>query len=360
MARNLESMLDAVLDGVVLLDANGDVEFLNPEACRILDTSAEAALGLSIDGVLGADHSVVKLARTVLANGRAAIEREHPVERRQAEELSVDVAVSPLLDGHAIDGAVLMLRDCTISNTLHALVSERERLSSFGRIAAGIAHEVKNPLGGIRGAAEILASRAQDARSAAAADLIVSEVDRIAVLLDDFMVFTRGEDLRLSSVNIHRVLDSVLALIAHDPMSEGIAIEREFDPSIPELLGDSDRLVQVFLNLCRNALQALEADGGTLVLTTRMTLDHRLSLPDGHRVPTLLVELADTGRGIPADVLENLATPFFTTRPAGTGLGLAVARHWITRHEGSLRIESEPGEGTTVRVALPLKQLQSS
>jgi two-component system nitrogen regulation sensor histidine kinase GlnL len=356
MARNLESMLDAVLDGVVLLDADGDVEFLNSEACRILEISSESALSLSIDTVLGNQHSISKLSRTVLASGRAAIEREHPIERRLAEPLIVDVAVSPLLAGHTVDGAVLMLRDCTIRNSLQEMVAQREALLSFGRIAAGIAHEVKNPLGGIRGAAEILAARAQDERSRRAAEIIVRESDRIAHLVDDFMVFAQGEELRLSQVNIHRVLDEVLALVSLDPLSAGIQIEREFDPSIPELLADSDRLEQVFLNLVNNALQAMEEAGGTLVISTRMSLDHRLSSSDGRHLPTVLVELSDSGPGIEPSVLENLATPFFTTRVGGTGLGLAVARHWVTRHEGTLRLDSGPSLGTTARVALPLRR----
>ena len=356
MARNLESMLDAVLDGVVLLDVDGDIEFLNSEACRILETSSEAALSLSIESVLGARHSIAKLSRTVLATGRASIEREHPIERRGAAVFVVDVAVSPLLEGHTVDGVVLMLRDCTIQHSLQEQVGQREALAAFGHIAAGIAHEVKNPLGGIRGAAEILGSRAEDESSRKAADIIVREVERIALLIEDFMVFAQGEDLRFAPVNIHRVLDEVLTLVEHDSLSSGVRIDREFDPSIPELLGVFDRLVQVFLNLTRNALQAMGDAGGALVITTRMSLDHRLSSADGRHLPTVVIELADTGPGIEPAILENLATPFFTTRPGGTGLGLAVARHWITRHGGTLRLDSEPGLGTTARVALPLNR----
>jgi two-component system nitrogen regulation sensor histidine kinase GlnL len=357
VARNLESTLDAVPDGVVLLDANGDVEFLNHEACRILETSAEMALGVSIDAVVGVDHPIAKLSRIVLASGRAAIEREQVVDRRLAGDVVVEVAASPLLEGHTVDGVALMLRDCAIQNNLQEIVAQREALSSFGRIAAGIAHEVKNPLGGIRGAAEILAVRAQDAKSRSTAELIIREVDRIALLVDDFAVLSRGEELRLVPANIHRVIDDVLALTDLESISARVVVERNFDPSIPELLGDVDRLSQVFLNLARNALQAMEEKGGELIISTRMTLDHRLSSADGHHRPTLLVEFADTGPGVEPAVLEKLATPFFTTRPDGTGLGLTVARHWVARHEGTLRVESTPGLGTTVRVALPITEL---
>jgi len=356
VARDLESMLDAMLDGVVLLNVRGEVESLNSEACRILETSAESAVGRPIEDLLGEDQSIAALSRAVLADGRAVIEREYPIVERQGDDLVVDASASPLFRGDDLDGVALMLRDCTIQKSLRDVVSQREALASFGRIAAGIAHEIKNPLGGIRGAAEILGARAGDDKSRSAAGLIVREVDRIAVLVDDFMVFSPGEDLRTAPVNIHRILDGVLALTAHEKISDDIEVERAFDPSIPDLTADADRLSQVFLNLIRNALQAMEGEGGKIVITTRMAFDHHLSPSNGQLGPSLIVELADTGPGIEADILGEVATPFFTTRPEGTGLGLAVARHWIARHEGTLHLESTRGVGTTVRIALPLSR----
>ena len=123
------------------------------------------------------------------------------------------------------------------------------------------------------------------------------------------------------------------------------------------LAADADRLIQVFLNLARNALQAL-GEQGLIVFETRMTLHHRLTLPSGRSVPTLTVSVSDDGPGMDAELLEQVATPLFTTRIGGTGLGLAVARHWVTRHGGTLRIESTPGRGTCVRVALPVRSEQ--
>ncbi|HEY8156566.1 MAG TPA: ATP-binding protein [Myxococcota bacterium] len=356
MARDPKSVLDAVLDGVVVLDEAGRIELSNAEACRILGTSAEAALGQPLEKLLGPRHAIRTLARTVLETGRGAAWSELGVAQRFGGELMVDAAASPLLDGeNKADGVVLVLRDRTVQISLQQLVSERETLEGFGRIAAGVAHEVRNPLGGIRGAAEILAARASDAKTLDAAELIVREVDRIATLVDDLMVFSHGEELRLAPVNIHFVLDGVLDLLAMDPLGSRVRVERRFDPSIPELMADSDRLTQVFLNLARNALQAMEK-GGELRITTRMSLDHHLFQAGGEHVPTLLVEVKDDGAGIPPALLERLATPFFTTRPGGTGLGLAVSRHWIARHGGTLRLESAPGEGTSVRVALPLRR----
>ena len=356
MARDLSGVLDAVLAGVVVLDAEGRVELINTAACRFLETSEESSRGLPVERLLGAGHAVARLARSVLASGGSAVENACRVERRLEPNLTIDVAASPLFDSAGrVDGVALVLRDSTIRQSLQGLVAERETQEAFGRIAAGVAHEVKNPLGGIRGAAEILASRASDAKTLDAAEMIVREVDRIAALVDDLMVFTHGE-LRLSPMNVHRVIDDVLALVAHDRIGKGIEIVREYDPSIPEILADADRIRQVLLNLVRNALQAMEG-GGSPGVATRMTLAHRVRGPAGAQLPTLAIEVRDQGPGIPEEILGKLATPFFTTRPGGTGLGLAVSRHWVARHGGSLQIQSAPGRGTRVRVVLPLRPI---
>ena len=357
MARDLRGVLDAVLAGILVLDEEGRVELVNSAACRILETSAESAQGLPVERMLGPDHSIAKLARSVLASGRAAVDNEQRVERRGAEPVVVDASASPLFeDGRRVSGVVLFLRDRTIQKRLEELVAERERLSAFGHIAAGIAHEVKNPLGGIRGAAEILAARADDERLKEAAELVVREVGRIAALVDDLMVFARDDEIRLAPVNIHRVLDHVLELHGMDPGAQAVRVERAFDPSIPELLADESRLTQVFLNLTQNAVQAMGAEGGTLTIRTRMPLAHLLSTTGEDSVPALVVTVSDTGPGIAPEVLAELATPFFTTRKGGTGLGLAVSRHWVTRHGGTLRIDSTLGEGTSVQVVLPLRR----
>jgi len=357
VGRDLSGVLEAVLAGIVVLDAEGRVELLNSAACRILETSAEAALNRPVETLFAPGHSVPKLVHTVVKTGGSATENELRIERRGGGDLVVDAAASPLFDeAGPPSGAVLALRDRTIQKNLEQLVADRESIAAFGDIAAGIAHEVKNPLGGIRGAAEILASRVEESRSKEIAEMIVREVDRIAALVDDLMVFTPGDVMRFELVNIHRLLDEVLELLSLDPISEGVEVERRYDPSIPELMADGDRLAQVFLNLARNAFQAMAPDGGKLVVRTRMPVDRHLSDERGARIPTLVVEISDTGPGIPSDVLHKLATPFFTTRPDGTGLGLAVSRNWVSRHGGSLRIESSVGDGTTVEVVLPLRR----
>jgi len=357
MSRDLTGVLDAVIAGILVVDFEGRVEMVNSAACAFLETSAEATQNQAIESLFGPDHPAPRMVHSVIQTGGSASESELRIKRRFHDDLLVDIAASPLFDeAGPPTGAVLVLRDRTIQKSLEKVVDDRESIQAFGSIAAGIAHEVKNPLGGIRGAAELLAERTSEPRTKEIAEVIVREVKRIAALVDDLMAFTPGDAIRLAPTNIHRILDQVLEIGSMDPISTSIEIERWYDPSIPELLADSDRLAQVFLNLARNAFQAMAETGGTLVVRTRMPLDHRLSSESGAQIPTLSIEFRDNGPGIAPEVLQKLATPFFTTRPEGTGLGLAMSRNWVARHGGTIQIDSTPGSGTSVRVALPLRR----
>jgi two-component system nitrogen regulation sensor histidine kinase GlnL len=357
MRRNLADVLEAILAGVVLVGPGGRVEELNSVACRMLGRSREASVGCAVEELAGERHELARLARGVLARGITISAADCVLEPRPGERIPLELTASPLQsESGASEGALVVMRDRSAHQRLALLEAERERLAAFGQIAAGLAHEVKNPLGGIRGAGELLALRAGDAKTRETADLIVREATRIAALVDDFMVFARGEKLRLAPTNVHRVLDGVLDLLSHDPLGESVEIVRAYDPSIPDFVADADRLTQIFLNLLRNALQAMESGDGTLTVTTRMTLEHRIALDDGKPLPTLAVWIRDTGRGMSADELRQATTPFFSARPGGTGLGLAVADYWVSQHRGLLQLESEPGAGTTVRVTLPLRR----
>lgn len=359
MKHDLQSIFEAVLVGIVVLDRDGGVEFLNSEAARILESSQAQLLGTQFVDHLGPRHPLTDVLTRVATSGRASIHDDLDFPQRLAPSLTVDVAVAPIRDPSPEGGVVVSLQDRSASQSLREEIRERERQESYGHIAAGIAHEVKNPLGGIRGAAELLGLAAQNDRGRKTSKLIVDEVDRISRLVDEMMIFARGDHLELESVNIHRLLDSLLDLLEFERFHEDIEIVRTFDPSLPEIEADPARLQQVFLNLARNALQAME-DGGTLTLTTRMLLEHRIVSAQGRPMPTIEIGFSDTGPGIPAEIRDRLSTPFFTTKKKGTGLGLSLARHWVRRHGGRLRIDSEEGQGTRVRVDLPMNSPKSA
>ena len=356
MEYDLQGIFDALLEGVVVLDEGGCIELLNSEAARLFAVSSEGMPGRKLTEMLGPDHPVCEIIERVRSSGRASIHDEVDFPRRLAPAVPVDVAVSILGEGDAgAPGIAIALRDRSRTRTLREEISERERQESYGHIAAGIAHEVKNPLGGIRGAAELISMDVTSDRARRASQLIIDEVDRISNLVDELMIFARGDRLELEMVNIHRPLDALLDLLEFERGHENVEIRRVYDPSLPEISADPARLQQAFLNLARNAIQAMEETGGTLTLSTRMTLENRIVGLDGRPRPTIEVSIEDTGPGIATEIRHRLSTPFFTTRRKGTGLGLAVARHWIGRHGGRLRIESEEGEGTSIHVDLPLQ-----
>lgn len=356
VARDATQLLEAVLDGVVVLDRDGGVEHVNSEACRILASSFEALRGRPVEELTPAP-AIARAARRALGQAASAVVHDQALERRLEPAVRVDVATSPLFDpGGHVDGALVLLRDRTIGNSLREMWDERESLAALGRIASGIAHEIRNPLGGIRGAAELLAARVTETKSREIAERIVREVDRIGTLVEDFLVFARGDELRLVPVNVHRVLDDVLALLAMDPIGTRAKVVRRFDPSIPELLADADRLTQVFHNLVRNALEAMDPSGGTLTIRTRTTLDRRRDPRGGRRLPNVTVEITDTGSGIGPEALEHVTTPFFTTKPHGSGLGLALVRRFVALHDGTFQLENAHPRGATARVSLPLRR----
>jgi two-component system nitrogen regulation sensor histidine kinase GlnL len=169
------------------------------------------------------------------------------------------------------------------------------------------------------------------------------------------MVFAKSEALDLRPVNLHRLIDEVIELVEAEPLAQNVRFERVYDPSIPKFFADADRLKQVFLNLTQNAVQAMEESGGTLTLSTRMALDNRLKGEDGRPKPTVVICFEDEGPGISPDIQDQLSTPFFTTKVNGTGLGLALSRHWVTRHGGRLRIDASNEGGGRIRVKLPLR-----
>jgi two-component system nitrogen regulation sensor histidine kinase GlnL len=358
MILDLQGIFEALLEGVVVLDDDDRIAFLNSEASRLLGATGEIPSGQRLSKALGADHPICEMVTRVRQSGRASIHDEVDFPRRFDKPIPVDISVSMLGDARdSAGGVAIAMRDRSAARSLREEISERERQESYGHIAAGIAHEVKNPLGGIRGAAELLQLSAKDDSGRKAAGLIVSEVDRISGLVDELMIFARGDALELDSVNIHRPLDALLDLLELESGYQTIEIERIYDPSLPELEADPARLQQVFLNLARNAMQAMEETGGKLTLSTRMSLENRLVGPDGRAKPTIEIVIQDTGPGIPDEIRHRLTTPFFTTKRKGTGLGLSVARHWIRRHGGRMRIESAEGEGTRIAVYLPLHPL---
>jgi two-component system, NtrC family, nitrogen regulation sensor histidine kinase GlnL len=352
----IDDILGSLRVGILAIDANGRVELENPEASRILGQSLEAAVGRQLRQVLGSQHPATAVLETALREGRTVSEHGCLVpDRMGGRALVVDLSAAPIARGNDVLGAVLSLSDRTLGVELEDLLGQRERSELFAQLAAGIAHELRNPLSGIRGAADLLLGKLADPALERYPELIRAEADRMRRLLDDLAELTRGADLRPRRANLHRVIDDLVELHSHSEAWQGIKIERRYDPSIPEFEFDPDRTTQVLLNLMRNGVQAM-AGTGTLTLRTRIESAYHLEHVGPERARLVRVDVEDTGPGIPDADLPLLFTPFFTRRSSGTGLGLAVAQHWTVKQGGRILVKSRVGEGTRMRVELPLRK----
>ncbi len=346
-------VLASISDGVVVLDDQGVVDDLNPAAELLTGIAASQAIGRAAPEAFGTRETnawLITLIQTTLAEA---------VTHRRAEEklwasgrgVVVSAACAPILDtAGALRGAVLVLHDLTLQHTIEGATRHADRLAALDAVAAGLAHEIRNPLGGIKGAAQLLRTGVTDPDLVRCTDLIVHEVERLAGLVDQLRDLGSPPPLRLEALNIHRVLNDVVDLERKAPEWGSVVLVAEFDPSLPPVVGDPAMLHQVFLNLVKNAVQAMHGRG-TITIATRMDSGYRVLRPFG-RAKILTVTVSDTGPGIPEADRDRLFAPFFTTKPGGTGLGLAVCQRIMTQHGGGIVHEAPPDGGTRFRVTL--------
>ncbi len=239
------------------------------------------------------------------------------------------------------------------NSQLFERVRERDRLAVLGEMAAGLAHEIRNPLGAIKGAAQYLQPEAADEGSAEMLRVIVEETDRLNQVVDQFLDYTRPSKANFAPIDVNKVTDHCLRLIAPDLEARRITSEIQLAPELPLVDGSEQQLAQVLLNLLKNAMEAMAGGGKLGVRTSLRPVSPFLRLAAPRRPATLQLEVSDTGPGIPADMLARIFVPFFTTKEKGTGLGLAISQRIVEAHGGTIRIRSKPGEGTTFSVLLP-------
>ena len=352
----LEAMLDSLPVGIVAVDRAACVEFQNSEASRVLGVSARTTRGGPLARHLGPQHPAVSLLAEVLETHRQLASHACELPTRiGTEPLIADLSASPLGVDDGLDGAVLTLRDRTIGRQLEAMVDQRSRSEQFAKLAAGIAHEVRNPLSGIRGAAELLLGKVHDPNLLRYPALIRDETDRIRRLLDDLAELTSTRELALCKTNVHRVVDDLLELQRQAAEWEQIEVVREYDPSIPEIEADPDRLSQILLNLLRNAVQAMQGKG-RLVVRTRVESPSQRPPGEERPVGMVRIDIEDNGPGIADEDLPHIFTPFFTRSEQGNGLGLPIAQHWTLRHGGRIQVSDAPDRGARMRVLLPVRR----
>lgn len=342
---------DLLSTAVLLLDAQGVIQDANTAAEELFGNSRRHLTGQAVAGLF--DHEGALQANLLEAlSGRFGIlSQALAVRRRGGQAVPVNLAIVPLrnepwaalLEVRVVEQHMLLERHEQLGKELAA---QRETLRN-------LAHEVKNPLGGIRAAAQLLDGELADPGLREYTAVVIAEADRLAHLVDR-LIAPQGSSLRMAPLNIHEVCERVRRLVGAE--FSAVDIHRDYDASLPELIGDAARLLQVVLNIARNAAQALTEHAGQqqprLTLRTRIA---RQALLAGHRARLAVVlSLIDNGPGVPPDILDKVFHPLVTGRASGTGLGLSLAQEFVQQHGGLLECESRPGY-TEFRIILPLE-----
>lgn len=351
-----EHIFSSFVDGVVLVTPNGTIEEANPAIEEMFRSSIESLTHKPLTELFSEQSEISTKIQETLTRGISFRDiRGQGFRRTSQSSFPVSVTVSPYMNnGVPAKGAVLHVRDMSLFKELEESSKRMDELSHLGVLSLGMAHEIKNPLVAISGSAQLLRKRLPDQHHKFL-DVVIKESERINRMMERMLDFARPAPMELKLLNIHQILEEILLLEKKNGHSD-IRFAQNYDPSLPPVEGDEDQLKQVFLNLVRNALEATP-EGGTLELITRIHSNYTV-ISDKHpnSRQAILVEIRDTGSGISEEDLNNIFTPFHTTKSKGSGLGLPLSLKIVENHKGKMIVQSETGKGTRVQVFLPVEQ----
>jgi two-component system, NtrC family, sensor histidine kinase HydH len=343
MKTYTENVVESMADALISIDNEKKIVTLNRRAGEILGVAEKELKGKGIGEVLGK-----KGEKLLQGEENRAIVRDEEikVKQRSGKEIPLSLSAAPLKDdlGQAI-GSVLLLRDLREIRDLQEKVRRGERLASLGRLAAGVAHEIRNPLSSIRGFAQYFRNRFKDREEELEyASIMVKEVDRLNRVITELLDFARPKEPHREPHSLENVFDYSLRLLQPELAKKQVEVERDFEPHLPLVRVDRDQISQAILNLLLNSLESIN-EGGKI----------RVRLGKKDSSPSLQVAISDTGRGIPQEDLGKVFEPFFSTKRKGTGLGLAIVHQIVASHGGDITVESQEGMGTTFRITLPIQ-----
>ena len=341
------NLLQSLAMPIMAVDRDNRIRYANAAAAQFLGVES---IGRPLGDFMPPDCPLFSLLDQARAEAASVADREMTIEGSALGRRLVAVDVAPLPE--RAGWVTIALQERSIAGRLDEALNRRGAARTMGTLAAVLAHEVKNPLSGVRGAAQLLESNLDEA-GRNLTRLICEEVDRIVALVDRMEMFADERSLDRAPVNIHRVLDHVRQ-IAETGFGRGKRFVCDYDPSLPAVLGNRDLLIQLFLNLVKNAAEAAHDEGGVITLTTRYQLGLRLAEPDGGRrhLP-LVIGVQDNGPGIDEALRPRLFDPFASGKPGGKGLGLALVAKIVADHGGLIEVTSEPRR-TQFRVLLPM------
>lgn len=345
-----ESVLEAFPYPVLVIGAEDAVSYVNSAAEQFFGVGASQLTRRRLGDLIPFGSPVLSLVQEVRDKMAAMSEYEIEIVAPRLPHRSVNVTASPIVEYK--DSILLTLQENTIASAMDRQLTHRGAARSVTAMAAILAHEVKNPLSGIRGAAQLLEQNAE-ADDRTLTRLICDETDRIVGIVERMEMFS-DKPIEREPINIHRVLERVRG-VAESGFASGMKFSEEYDPSLPPVYGNFDQLVQVFLNLVKNAAEAVDLRSGEITLSTAFRHGISVALPGTRTRLRLPIEVCvqDNGPGVAEDLLPYLFDPFVTSKTKGTGLGLALVAKLIRDHGGVVECVSS-GKGTTFRVMLPM------
>ncbi len=351
-------ILENIDRAVIAFDQEGCITLFNPAAEALMERSSRQMVGQHYEVLFKAQETLLYLIKVALKESRSITDDEGLyLHRANAAPLPVNAYAAPIYANRGNqDGAVMIIRDLSRIKELEGTLKRADRLSILGTLAAGLAHEIKNPLGGIKGAAQLLAMELPEENSLQDyTQIMIKEVERINFIIEELMDLGNPRAPEFEEVDLAKILDDIVLLQREAARSQNTKFTLKIDPSIPPVQGDEGLLTRLFLNIIKNAREAILHDG-EVVIETKIASDYHMTGPGRRSSPMVYISVSDNGCGIAADKMEQIFTPYFTTKIKGSGLGLAISQKIIEDHNGLLKIESTPGEGTTMTVSLPLRR----
>ncbi len=333
-------------NGLLSVDPQGEVVSFNRLALELLGVEETEVKGLRLSDMIDFEASGIQ---ETLSTCRPVLEREIYHRSITGEPVPLAVSVTPIVsDEDKCRGAVIILRDLREIKRLEEQVNRSEKLAAVGKLAAGVAHEIRNPLSSIRGFAQFLRhALAERPKDQEYAEIMVKEVDRMNRVVTDLLTFARPLEAELAPTDLQELIEHILRLVKADAQGRGVEIHQNISAGLPEIDLDTNQMTQCLLNLTLNALQVLDA-GGSIEVGATMAADYS----------RLLIWVEDDGSGVPAEDLDKIFDPFFTTREQGTGLGLAIVHTIVENHNGEIRVESPPpgkSKGSRFTIRIPVE-----
>lgn len=351
-------ILDSMEQGVLIVDRRGKIEIFNASLEKMSGFSRESVIGRPLTEVFAREEWLGQLYERSIDHERSLTIHDQNLTNQEGKSIPVSVTISPLwVQRDRIRGTIIVFHDLSTIKAVQENLLRSDRLAYLGLVASGLAHEIKNPLAAIRGAAQLLAKDLDSQQeSTRCCQLIVEETDRMNRLLQELLSLGNPRTIEPRPVNVNRLLDESITLESKSSTNREVEFVKLFDPSLPEVLGDPERLKQVFINLIHNALDAMNRKG-KIEIRSKFVTDSMKTIIKDKKSRSIVIEIKDDGPGFSLEEQEKIFIPFYTTKPKGTGLGLPLSLQIVKEHHGTMKVDSTPGEGTSFKVILPAAEV---